>query len=347
MKNIQIILFFSFIVSLFIGCTKELEEINISEPVADVYYKTPTGYSDLVNAAYTQTRSQMNGGGLAPFLYGTDLWTSASDVEANEFNTYSSALQASNNIVYNLWAGYYEGIAVANAAIGRAKDVVGMPESELNTRLGEAYFLRAWYYHVLVMHFGDIPLQLEEVTTVVTTATRTPQAQVYDQIIADLLKAAELLPPAQPDWGRATKPAAEALLARVYLTLNENGEAARYAKKVIDDYNYDLVDDYGTLWDPNIPTNEETIWSIEFSQNSRLNGPATSIYLYFTPRYDLQPGMTRSLEYDRPYPRYMASRFYLDLMQENRENDSRYDKSWRDAYLANYAPTLPTGMSIG
>src|SRR5690606_16180747 len=44
---------------------------------------------------------------------------------------------------------------------------------------------------------------------------------------------------------------------------------------------------------------------------------------------------------------YMATRFYLDLMQENRENDSRYDKSWRDAYLANYAPTLPTGMSIG
>jgi len=86
---------------LFQGCTNQLDEENINEPTADTYYNTATGFSDLINACYTQTRSQMNGGGLAPMLYGTDLWTSASDVEANEFNTYSPALQASNNILYN------------------------------------------------------------------------------------------------------------------------------------------------------------------------------------------------------------------------------------------------------
>src|SRR5690606_4842216 len=280
---------------LFPQCTSQLEEENINEPIADTYYNTATGFSDLINSCYTQTRSQMNGGGLAPMLYGTDLWTSASDVEANEFNTYSPALQASNNILYSLWEGYYIGIAARNTAISRAGEVIGMSEAELNTRLGEAYFLRAWYYHILVMHFGDLPMPLEEVKEVTTTATRTPQSEVYNQIVADLLKATELLPPSQPDWGRATKPAAEALLARVYLTLGENEDAADYAKKVISDYTFNLVSDYAELWDPDIPTNVETIWSIQFSQNNRLNGPNTSIYLYFTPRYDLQPGMTRSL----------------------------------------------------
>ncbi|WP_257658214.1 RagB/SusD family nutrient uptake outer membrane protein [Parapedobacter lycopersici] len=329
------------------GCTNQLDEENINEPTADTYYNTATGFSDLINACYTQTRSQMNGGGLAPMLYGTDLWTSASDVEANEFNTYSPALQASNNILYNLWEGYYIGISACNTAISRASGVNGLTESELNAKLGEAYFLRAWYYHILVMHFGDLPMPLEEIKEVTTTATRIPQSQVYDQIVADLLKAADLLPPTQSDWGRAAKPAAEALLARVYLTLGRDEDAAAYAMKVIDGYGFDLVQDYAELWDPNIPTNMETIWSIQFSQNNRLNGPNTSIYLYFTPRYDLQPGMTRSLIYDRPYPRYMATRFYLDLMQANRDNDSRYDKSWRDTYLANYTPTLPQGMNIG
>ena len=339
---------FSLVGSLLIqGCNKSLDEENISSPVADTYYKTAKGFKDLVNACYTQTRSQMNGNAIAPMLYGTDLWTSASDAEANEFNTYSPALQAANPILYSIWSGYYQGIGSCNTAISRSKDVTGMTEVEFNTRLGEAYFLRAWYYHILVMHFGGIPLKVEESTEVETTATRATEDEVYAQIIADLIKADELLPKSQPEFGRATKPAAEALLARVYLTRNKNVEAATYAQKVINEYSFKLVPDYATLWDSNNRTNAEIIWSIQFSQNNRLNTPANTVHMYFTPRYDLQPGMTRALIYDRPYPRFMATRFYFDLLQSNRWRDSRYDKSWREAYVANYAPTLAPGIKVG
>jgi tetratricopeptide (TPR) repeat protein len=348
MKKKLIISLFSLVaIFLFHGCSKDLEEENISAPVADIYYKTPKGFKDLINACYNQTRSQMNGGSIAPMLYGTDLWTSASDVEANEFNTYSPALQASNTILYTIWSGYYLGIGTCNTAISRAKDVAGMPEAELNARLGEAYFLRAWYYHILVMHFGGVPLQVTESTEVETTATRATEAEVYTQIIADLTKADEYLPKTQPEFGRITKAAAEALLSRVYLTLNKNEEAATLAQKVIKEYSFSLERDYAALWDPNNRTSSEIIWSIQFSQNLRLNTPANQIHMYFTPRYDLQPGMTRALIYDRPYPRYLATRFYFDLMQSNRWRDSRYDKSWREAYVANYAPTLAPGIKIG
>lgn len=348
MKKILIIYLIGFSFLSFISsCSKQLEEKNISAPVADAYYKTPEGFKDLINSCYTQTRSQMNGDAIAMFIYGTDLWTNASDAGANEFNSYLPALQPANNTIYNLWAGYYLGIAACNTAISRAPDVQGMTPDALDAKVAEAYFLRAWYYHVLVMQFGDLPLKVEEVTEVETTATRAPEDEVYKQIIDDLLKAEQSLPSTQSDFGRATKPAAEALLARVYLTRNQNDEAATYAKQVINNYNFQLLPDYADLWDPANRKNSEIIWSIQFSQNNRLNVPASTIHLYFTPRYDLQPGMTRQLIYDRPYPRYMATRFYLDLMQSNRWRDSRYDKSWRETYYANYAPTLLPGTKLG
>ncbi|MGI8634325.1 MAG: RagB/SusD family nutrient uptake outer membrane protein [Segetibacter sp.] len=347
-KNTTFIALFTlFALPLIQGCKKQLEEENISSPVADTYYKTAKGFSDLINSCYTQTRSQMNGEGIAMFIYGTDLWTNASDAGSNEFNSYLPALQASNTTIYNLWSGYYLGIGACNTAISRSPTVEGMTKPVLDTKTAEAHFLRAWYYHVLVMQFGGIPLKTEEVTTVETTATRASEDEVYNQIIADLLKAEQVLPVVQPEYGRATKIAAEALLARVYLTRNKNEEAAAMAKKVINNYGLKLLPDYADVWDVNNRKNSEVIWSIQSSQNNRLNTPSNTIHLYFTPRYDLQPGMTRALIYDRPYPRYMATRFYLDLMQSNRWRDSRYDKSWRETYFANNPSTLPAGMKLG
>lgn len=349
-KKIIIILSGLMVSVLFQGCSKFVEEENVRSPVADTYYKTATGFKDLINSCYTNTRSLVSDGDvIAAYIFGTDLWTSASDKGVNEFNTYSAQLTPSSSVLYSIWSGCYKGINACNTAISRSKNVSGMSQDELNSRTGEAYFLRAWFYSNLVMQFGAIPLITEEVTQVVTTATRTPEDSVYNQIIDDLKKAEQFLPASQSDFGRATKPAAEAMLARIYITLNQNEEAATYAKKVISDYNFKLLPDYAQLWNPDNDINSEVIFSINFSRDLRLNAPGTgsSVHLFFTPRYDLHPGMTRALNYDRPYPRYMATRFYLDLMQSNRWKDSRYDKSWREVYLANYAATLPPGMKIG
>lgn len=347
MKRILIISFCLVTVAGFQSCVKQLEEDNVRVPTADSYYTTAKGFGDLINSCYTQARSQLNGDAVAMSLYGTDLWTHASDAGADEFNSYLPSLNATDNILYNFWADYYLGIAACNTAISRAGGVTDMDQSALDSKLGEAYFLRAWYYSKLVVQFGDLPLMTQEVTKTETTGSRASEDSVYQLIIDDLLKAEQMLPASQSDFGRATKPAAEALLARVYLTRNENEKAAQLAETVINDYGFALLGDYAALWDPNNEENSEIIWSIQFSKDSRLSEPASSLHLYFTPRYDLHPGMTRALNYDRPYPRYMATRFYLDLMQTNRWKDSRYDKSWREVYLANYEPTLPAGMKIG
>nr|WKN39024.1 RagB/SusD family nutrient uptake outer membrane protein [Tunicatimonas sp. TK19036] len=331
------------------GCADLLEEEKIVSPPVDTYYKTADGYNGLVNAAYTFSRSLFAGGNnYAPLVFfGTDLWTNGSDASFIEFNAYNSAIQPANPVLWELWSNFYQGIAVCNTAISRVDEVTELSESEVNSKVAEAYFLRAWYYHILVMHFGGVPLKTEEVTEVETTATRASEDEVYTQIINDLLFAEQYLPDVQSDFGRATKPAAQALLARVYLTRDQNEEAATYAKKVINDYDLALLDDYADLWDVANRENSEVLWSIQFSQDERLNANGNAYFLYFTPRYDLQPGMKRALENDRPWPRFLATRFYLDLLQANRAQDSRYDKSWKEVWYANNEATLLPGMEIG
>ena len=76
------------VLCLFHGCTKVLEENAIREPVADVYYNTPAGYKELINACYTYTRTAVQFSVWALFEYGTDLWTNGSDGAQSEFNTY-------------------------------------------------------------------------------------------------------------------------------------------------------------------------------------------------------------------------------------------------------------------
>ncbi|WP_182859110.1 RagB/SusD family nutrient uptake outer membrane protein [Flagellimonas aequoris] len=332
------------------GCSTDiLDEEKIVSPPVNSYFKTEKGYKDLVNSNYTFTRSLFAGGNnFAPLVFfGTDLWTNGSDGTFIEFNAYNSGIQPANPVLWNLWSPFYQGIAACNTAISRAGEVEEMTQSEVNQKVAESYFLRAWYYHILVMHFGGLPLITEEVTEVVTTATRASEAEVYAQIVSDLVFAEQNLPETQEEFGRVTKAAAQALLARVYLTLGQNDKAAEFAEKVINDHGLALLDDYSRLWDVDNRENSEVIWSIQFSQDQRLNGSGNAYFLYFTPRYDLQPGMTRALENDRPWPRFVATRYYFDLLASNRENDSRFAKSWKTAWIANNESTLPANMQIG
>lgn len=349
-KLLYNILLFCFCTIILSGCSADyLEEEKIVSPPTSTYFKTEKGFNDLVNSNYTFTRSPFAGGNnYAPLVFfGTDLWTNGSDGTFIEFNAYNSGIQPANQVLWNLWAPFYQGIAACNTAISRASEVEEMTESEVNSKIAESYFLRAWYYHILVVHFGGLPLMTEEVTEVETTATRASETEVYNQIIQDLLFAEQNLPESQSDFGRATKAAAQGLLARVYLTLEQNDKAASYAMKVINDYDYALLDDYARLWDVDNRVNSEVLWSIQFSQDERLNGSGNAYFLYFTPRYDLQPGMTRALENDRPWPRFVASRYYLDLLASNRDNDSRFAKSWKTAWIANNEATLLPNMQIG
>ena len=94
--------------------------------------------------------------------------------------------------------------------------------ARVNQFKGEARFLRAMAYFELVRFFGAVPIVSKTVSIEESKLIpRAPVADVYKFIIDDLTFAADNLPPtyATVDKGRATKWAAKALLAKVYLTM--------------------------------------------------------------------------------------------------------------------------------
>src|SRR5690606_36311828 len=114
-------------------------------------------------------------------------------------------------------------------------------EAYKNRLIGEARFLRALNYFYLVRGWGDIPLQH------IDLIDRKPTEEVYQFIEEDLLFAIDHLPLksqyASKDLGRATKGAAQGLLAKVYLYQKKWNEAVNMARAVINSGEYDLEPD--------------------------------------------------------------------------------------------------------
>ena len=162
---------------------------------------------------------------------------------ADAYDIDNFKVNANNTIVLDYYRAKYQGIARCNLTLS---EVPGMDtdetltESRKNCVLGEAYFLRAFYYFQLVRVFGGVPL----VDFVIDTSTKWQQPrataeQVYAHIIADLLEAEKLLwekadYPAE-DLGRATKGAAQAMLCKVYLYMKDYDNAYTWGKKFVDE----------------------------------------------------------------------------------------------------------------
>ena len=155
-------------------------------------------------------------------------WISNSDQpwmdELDNF-TYTST----NGGLNGAWKYNYEGIKRVNIALDfllnpEIEAITGITTQRKNQLLGEAYFLRSFYYFTLVNDFGDVPLILETVKTyqeAFDKAVRAPKAEVWKQINTDLALAKELLPNekyiSNSEKWRVTKGAVIALQAKTAL----------------------------------------------------------------------------------------------------------------------------------
>lgn len=165
-----------------------------------------------------------------------------------------------------IWGDSYRTINRANAVLDRVPAITMDPA--LRTRLlGEAHFLRALAYFELVRFFGDVPLFEHEADALQLNVARTPAAQVYALIVSDLQAAATSLGASYSgaDVGRATSGAAQALLAKVYLTRQDWANAAQTAGQIIASGHYALLPN----WRDNFKvateiTNSESIFEINY-----------------------------------------------------------------------------------
>ncbi len=259
---------------LLTGCgEKFLDETPRDLVTTENFYRTEGDAIQATNAAYAQLS---RGGQYNYALWGigeimSDNSTTggggggdgAEEQQLDNFN-----IPTSNPMVSRLWAGCYVGIGSANLALLKIPAITNMTEAIRRRCLGEAKFLRAKYYFDLVRAYGDVPLLTAPPASPAEAAAipRTPVAQVYGQIIQDLMDAIGALPETYSggDLGRATKGAATGLLAKVYLTQGNLPLAAQRAREVIASNRYSLWADYGDNFKVANENGKESLFEVQY-----------------------------------------------------------------------------------
>ncbi|MDO5981821.1 RagB/SusD family nutrient uptake outer membrane protein [Flavivirga spongiicola] len=193
------------------------------------------------------------------------------------FFFYNYQRVATNGRSNRFWGNSYKAIVGVNTVLELLEE--GTPEA--NQVLGENYYIRALVYFQMGNIYGkpynqgvsnlSVPLKLT--ADLNDIPDRNTVGEVYDQVIADLLKAEELMNENKgPSF--ASKEAAQALLSRVYLYMGDNAKAIEYADKVINSSVYSLLSSerFAKMNELAPFENEEAIFSITLTKGIDIAG---------------------------------------------------------------------------
>ncbi|MDY6801756.1 MAG: RagB/SusD family nutrient uptake outer membrane protein [Bacteroidota bacterium] len=284
---------------LFSSCEDELEQLPPEQLSNELSLSTYANLELATNGIYTQLYSAN--------WYGRD-FTVIADLKGGNGKSsplFSGRFQTEYNWANsegsssNFFDNAYILIARANNVINAIADFEqpGVTEAQLNQLEGEALFLRALAYFDLVRMYAQpysydpsslgVPIVL---VTEIGEPARNTVGEVYDQIVSDLTTAEAKI--GTPDRGQtdpvglASKPAVQALLAKVYLYMENWQGAADYATKVINNSNFSLYTtaDYLTVWGTNAAS--EVIFEV-FGNSTQSGWPGFDEigYIYYIDGY--------------------------------------------------------------
>jgi len=235
-------------------------------------------------------------GGSAPDIDGVDQFTS---------------VPTDNQPITEDYVELYQEINAANILIDNVPNIKdpALTDTRKAQIIGEAKFLRAYHYSHLVRNYGGVVLQLHTITVDPdVNKARSTAADVYAQVEKDLLDAEAALPATfgttAESHSRATKGAAEAVLAKVYAQEGKYQQCLDYCNKVLPatfggtNALYALLPNYDWCFDGQHRFNSESIFELEHTEGTVTHGYAQGLILspqvtdqYFTkfvvPTHDL------------------------------------------------------------
>lgn len=173
------------------------------------------------------------------------------------------------------WEALYEGVSRANYLIAYV-DETSLDTTDARAMLGEAYFLRGYYYFLLTSYFGEVPLKLTPTESPdEKPLAKAPLTAIYKQIVSDMQHAETMVLDIEElgNNERVSLTAVQAVLARVFLKmagspLNDSdryADALAYTEKVISSGKHSLNHDYQQIFinhsrDINDP--KECLWEV-------------------------------------------------------------------------------------
>jgi hypothetical protein len=300
---------------------------------------------------------------------GTDLWTSPSNGVSNRQIMQYEEFTNNFNLVTNTWDFAWGSIKDCNRTIEIAPLIKDGNAADIRTLVAEAKVMRAYYYSVLVVQFGNVPLITVNDPIKNLSPTRSTIPEIYAQIIKDLTEAAPDLgvTPYQNNLQRVTKKSALGLLARAYAQGGGEGlmEGTKSywlrAKEVAEDlinnkgaYGATLYSDFAQVFAyANNRNNAEALFTAyglnpyNPSYDVATSNTKPNIYLHFYPNLDaafgagtdlLKRGVgsnTSNAYYGRLNQSFIAPTKYL-INCFNATYDKRWENSFQTAFT-NYS----------
>jgi len=355
MKKIFNLIIVLAVVSVFFSCTEYLEEEPRSLLTAK-FLETPAGVESALNSAYSDLRLFYGGeSAMSMTVPGTDEFQRGPDGNL-ALMTYDQGALLTHGMVGTTWNWGYTAINTANAVIQFAA-ASGMPESRARVVMAEARFIRALWYFNMVRMYGDLVLNLEFIQVPSTRAYRTPVADVYNAIIEDLEIAKNDLPKRPAEPGRAWGASARHLLSLVYLTRATHAagqptdyqnafDNAMYLINNASTYGVALLRDFADVHRPRNENNAEVLFNVQRSTDIVFNEAAETpgnfranrSSFFYRPNYGaIVRGLTRDIPYGRPWHRVRPTNFLLDVVFAERNDDTRYDKTFQTLWRVNDA----------
>ena len=256
------------------GCSEWLQLEPLSELTREEFWQTGEDVEAVVAGAYKEIAGMV----VNLFKWGelrADLMVPGANISNTDLQIMDGFIYPENPL--NKWSQFYRTINFANTILKFSPIVVERDQSfnvnESRAFEAEALFLRSLSYYYLVRIFRDVPLVLEASENDAQNyyPAISQEQEIFLQIIDDLQVAVEGLPTSYGrtdyDRGRATKPAAYALMADVYLHFEKYQACINACDQVIGSGLFGLID--GEDWFMNFyPGNSnESIFEIQFNKD--------------------------------------------------------------------------------
>ena len=205
---------------------------------------------------------------------------------SNQFSFLDQFLLTSDaNPISNAWNIIYSAIKDCNVTLFNLENATDIAPDFARQAEAELRFFRSFYHFVAVRYWGDVPLRLEPVNSAEAAFAieRSPISDVYAAIIQDAEFAIANLPLTHSgnDLGLITQGAARMLLAKVYLTRGDFGNAQTQLNSIINSGQYRLLDNYADIFDPANKNHAESIYQVQFKEGPE--GESSNFIYQFGP----------------------------------------------------------------
>jgi tetratricopeptide (TPR) repeat protein len=282
------------------GCKKDLTIADPNAVTTPAFWKTATDAQQGINAVYSTFHRE----GLSRWLYFMTMVRSdegySTSPNSDIINTYDAFNITDYNdyLVTSVYQDDYMGINRANQVLDNVPSI-NMDATLKQQLLGEAKFMRGFFYYNLATIYGNVPIMLHSPTPTDYPST-SPQDSVFIQAEADFADAAAVLPASYnaANIGRATKGAAYAMLGKAYMQQHKYAQAQTAFDWLVTGAgksNYSLVSDYHSNFIETAENNSESVFEWQNAVNPN-----------DTHDDDTQIGTSDNLNYGTSIPPFFA-----------------------------------------